>query len=143
MLIISKIHLIMTFIILSCIYVEISTNIKPLTVLSSEIIQNPDIYHTWYWLHPLYCIYTRTRGLTTGLFRRKKTWSAAMLQSPTCIKTWNSLLSALMVNPCVFMVTLHTHPIRLHLQAPFVTYIHTYFYCVPRWGFSTPIYMEW
>jgi hypothetical protein len=28
-------------------------------------------------------------------------------ESATCIKTWNSLLSALMVNPCVFMVTLH------------------------------------
>jgi hypothetical protein len=46
MLIISKIHLIMTFIILSCTYVEISTYIKTLTVLSSEIIQNCDIYHT-------------------------------------------------------------------------------------------------
>jgi hypothetical protein len=40
-----------------------------------------------------------------NFFRKKKTWSAAMPQSPTCIKTWNSLLSALTVNPCVLLTT--------------------------------------
>jgi hypothetical protein len=50
------------FIILSCIYVEISISIQPLTVLSSEIIQNHRylrIPHTGF---SMYCIYTRTCG---------------------------------------------------------------------------------
>ena len=64
------------------------------------------------------------------------------MMSPTCIKTWNSLLSALMVNSCEFMVNLFD---ETHLQAPFRdihTYIHIFIVFLNEAFRHAPIYME-